>query len=30
MHANYVRPGGVILDIPIGILIDLKIFLKYF
>lgn len=30
MHANYVRPGGVILDISIGILQDIKVFIKDF
>lgn len=30
MHANYFRPGGVILDLPIGVLEDIYIFLKVF
>lgn len=30
MHANYFWPGGVVLDIPIGILTDIYNFIKYF
>jgi len=30
LHANYIRPGGVSLDIPLGFLDDLYTFLKLF
>lgn len=30
LHANYVRPGGVALDLPLGFLDDLYTFLKLF
>lgn len=30
MHANYFRPGGVILDLPIGIIEDIFLFIKVF
>ena len=30
MHANYIRPGGVSYDIPVGLLEDIFIFIKQF
>lgn len=30
MHANYIRPGGVAQDLPIGLLEDITIFIKKF
>jgi len=30
MHANYIRPGGVIADIPIGLLKDVAVFCDQF
>lgn len=30
MHAAYIRPGGVALDIPLGFLDDLHIFISQF
>jgi len=30
MHAAYIRPGGVSLDIPIGLLDDIYLFCKQF
>jgi len=30
MHAAYIRPGGVALDLPIGFLDDLFLFVKQF
>ena len=30
MHASYIRPGGVSIDIPIGFLNDVFIFCKQF
>lgn len=30
MHANYFRPGGVILDLPIGLIEDIHSFIKVF
>jgi len=30
MHANYIRPGGVSQDIPIGLLEDIYIFIEEF
>jgi len=30
MHAAYFRPGGVSLDLPIGLLDDIYIFVKQF
>jgi NADH dehydrogenase (ubiquinone) Fe-S protein 2 len=30
MHANYFRPGGVILDLPIGLIEDIFLFIKVF
>lgn len=30
MHAAYIRPGGVSLDIPIGILADIHLFARQF
>lgn len=30
MHANYIRPGGVSQDIPIGLIEDIYIFIEEF
>jgi len=30
LHANYIRPGGVFLDLPLGFLDDLYFFVKHF
>jgi NADH dehydrogenase (ubiquinone) Fe-S protein 2 len=30
MHAKYIRPGGVSLDLPLGLLDDIYIFIKQF
>jgi NADH dehydrogenase (ubiquinone) Fe-S protein 2 len=30
MHAAYVRPGGVSMDIPLGLLTDIYTFIKQF
>jgi len=30
MHASYVRPGGVSLDLPLGLLEDIHLFQKQF
>jgi NADH dehydrogenase (ubiquinone) Fe-S protein 2 len=30
MHANYIRPGGVAQDLPIGLLEDIYIFIEEF
>jgi NADH:ubiquinone oxidoreductase subunit D len=30
MHANYFRPGGVNVDLPIGLLNDIYFFIKDF
>jgi len=30
MHANYFRPGGLSVDLPIGLLIDIYKFIKSF
>jgi NADH dehydrogenase (ubiquinone) Fe-S protein 2 len=30
MHAAYVRPGGVALDLPIGLLADIFLFVRQF
>jgi len=30
MHANYFRPGGICLDLPINILSDIFLFTKFF
>jgi NADH dehydrogenase (ubiquinone) Fe-S protein 2 len=30
MHANYIRPGGVNFDLPVGIIGDIYFFVKTF
>ena len=30
MHANYIRPGGVSMDLPIGLLEDISVFCAQF
>jgi NADH dehydrogenase (ubiquinone) Fe-S protein 2 len=30
MHANYIRPGGVHLDLPLGLIDDIYLFLARF
>jgi NADH-quinone oxidoreductase subunit D len=30
MHANYIRPGGVMYDLPVGLLEDIKKFVNKF
>lgn len=30
MHAAYVRPGGVALDLPLGLLVDIHLFVRQF
>jgi len=30
MHANYIRPGGVINDLPLGLLYDISLFINQF
>ncbi len=30
MHAAYIRPGGIALDIPLGLLVDIHIFASQF
>jgi NADH dehydrogenase (ubiquinone) Fe-S protein 2 len=30
MHASYFRPGGVLSDLPIGLIFDIFIFVKQF
>jgi NADH dehydrogenase (ubiquinone) Fe-S protein 2 len=30
MHANYIRPGGIAQDIPVGLLADINIFVDQF
>lgn len=30
MHANYIRPGGVMFDLPVGLLEDIKKFVNKF
>jgi len=30
MHAAYIRPGGVALDLPLGLLADIYLFCKQF
>jgi NADH dehydrogenase (ubiquinone) Fe-S protein 2 len=30
MHAAYIRPGGVFMDLPLGLLDDINTFLKQF
>jgi len=30
MHAAYIRPGGVAVDIPLGLLNDIYLFIKQF
>jgi len=30
MHANYIRPGGVASDIPVGLLTDIHFFVSSF
>jgi NADH dehydrogenase (ubiquinone) Fe-S protein 2 len=30
MHAAYVRPGGVALDLPVGLLADIHLFARQF
>jgi len=30
MHANYIRPGGVAMDLPIGMLHDIYLFIAQF
>jgi NADH dehydrogenase (ubiquinone) Fe-S protein 2 len=30
MHASYIRPGGVVQDLPLGLLEDIFYFVEYF
>jgi NADH dehydrogenase (ubiquinone) Fe-S protein 2 len=30
MHAAYIRPGGVVLDLPYGLLDDIQLFIEQF
>jgi NADH:ubiquinone oxidoreductase subunit D len=30
IHATYIRPGGVIMDIPKGLLVDIQLFTEHF
>jgi NADH dehydrogenase (ubiquinone) Fe-S protein 2 len=30
MHANYIRPGGVAQDIPLGLIADIYLFIEQF
>jgi NADH dehydrogenase (ubiquinone) Fe-S protein 2 len=30
MHANYIRPGGIAQDVPLGLLVDIYNFIKNF
>lgn len=30
MHANFIRPGGISIEIPVGLLSDIQTFIKKF